>query len=57
MKGKKKQQFVKMDKKSGSSSKSKSKSKQKKLKPNKESSTQLDIDLWEVSFILILTFN
>ncbi|KAM7344241.1 glycine transporter [Cochliomyia hominivorax] len=36
-----------MDKKSGSTSKSKTKSKQKKLKPNKESSTQLDIDLWE----------
>ncbi|KAI8122141.1 Sodium- and chloride-dependent glycine transporter 2 [Lucilia cuprina] len=36
-----------MDKKSSSTSKSKTKSKQKKLKPNKESSTQLDIDLWE----------
>lgn len=28
--------------------KSKTKSKTKGLKPNKESSTQLDVDLWEV---------
>lgn len=46
-----------MDKKGSSgSSKSKSKSKQKKLKPNKESSTQLDVDLWEVSTKIFTKF-
>lgn len=42
--------------------KSKTKSKTKGLKPNKESSTQLDVDLWEVQtkncqLLLLLFLN